>query len=273
MTDCNNPKNDNERALCSCLSATNLAVQTGIQNDNLRAEYTLESASYNRWKIIHDDWINKRNNYQKYSGRWGRSDSFWSNERGMYHCGWATDSWSNWDNSCSNRTDGKYIVDRNANNNWCEGRKGIFKCVKKDNVIQSEISEYNSAEPLTDPQNSSKRWQGVPQPQLQLNPINMQGLTCCSQLFSNINVGQEFNLSATQNCSTQINNTLATPPTPPTPPPRSGEPVPVTEIKTINNKEETTQSNNNLFYIIIILIVLIVLLFAIMSSFIFMKKR
>lgn len=109
--------------------------------------YSVQLTNYNRFDSDYKDWQAKRGKYNKYSQNyWGQQDSFKSNERQATMCGWATDSWDKWDGHCKNMGS-CYSVDKNASFDWCEGRKGIFKCVKSDSCVQSEINEYNSAKP------------------------------------------------------------------------------------------------------------------------------
>jgi len=204
--DCKTPRNDQEKSLCACLQATDAYSRLiGIYEDALE-EYAFSSASYQRWKTIHDRWKAKTNEYSRFRGRWGnwgKPDSFRSNERGMSRCGYRSDSWDDWDDHCREH-DFRFSVDRNDDAwTYC-----AFLCRKDASAVESEKKEYSHAEPVADPENLNKVWKGMQVPSKPVYPPG-SNILCCSQIFTDINIGNDANFeNINQECRMKIQKEL-----------------------------------------------------------------
>jgi hypothetical protein len=233
--DCNNPKNDQERSLCSCYVATQAnktAADTYAANS---AAYAAKSAAHERESGRHDKWRNMSGEF----ANWATRKKQLEDERKQ--TGEGINPQSGW---CKNDYgDGWESVERWAN--WANvGRMNCGRTAA--NVSQTIWNEgYNTAEPIVPPH------PGNP-PQFSL----VSNIQCCSQIFSDINVNRgDLSISEiSQNCDQRINAELNNPSVPaaPTQPPTQ----PPTEDTKEKPTEEKLTEENQMFLIIIIIILL-----------------
>ena len=182
-----------EMQYCICQDAIKVLNKKIAAYDEQKIKYALDDASYNRWFTEHTNWKNRSGNYSKYA-KHGLSEDFtidygdpyqdtnsrcsecakrklengWSVPSGMDGKGMIKNNYYN--RSGIMRCDLKpgtslqgweYYVDDHTNWGWMPEywlTRKWWTCTKSEVGKQTELIEYNNAEPLSDPQNPSVNW-------------------------------------------------------------------------------------------------------------------
>lgn len=250
-TDCQNPKNDQERSLCSCLVATEANKRASDAYTAQLAIYNAKFAEHERENRRLQQWQNKINDFQKFQKYDGVNREFWANQ----HDGtcWAGENWGAANDWCHNAANNKGYDGENywaKEWGWCSARWGNFKCKKPDEIVNAQINEYNSVKPNVPPHPGN-----TPQFELKNN------IQCCSQIFSDITVQGKGDIelnNISQNCSQRLNeelNKITQPPKSET----TSTTTPAPKSSNISsNTLESSQINNEFLIIMIILLSLCV---------------
>jgi len=242
-TKCNNPKNDNERSLCSCLKATEAMTEQIKTYDKDKLARASDQASWSRWNKEWYDWKYHKNNFSwldTEKNKLANETKDWKNcvTEGK---AWGNDGEQN--KYCSDDVGEGWIHQTGVKSgNGCNSSlyKGVCKRSTDKVNVDLWTNHKSKAEPTTDPKDdSNKNWKGESKPS-DLTFTSNNNIMCCSQIFSDIkstsgNVKIE---NINQNCSQRINNSLnntpSTTPTPTTPTPTT----PSTTLSFWNNNKE-----------------------------------
>jgi len=269
---------------CACQDTISSIKQQMAAYDEKNVQYALDDASYNRWSVEHANWQNKIGNYSKYA-KYGVSENFkiewgYTNADTNTRCsecakrklenGWWDDGKgmarnagvAGQDIRCNLKPGTslqgwEYYVDDQKTWGWNESGRKWWTCTKSESGKQTELTEYNNAEPLSDPQNPSVNWKVKGRPTAPTIP-SFGDIVCCNQTFSGLSVANgSININnISQNCNI---NTVTTPTPKPTtvttPKPTVTTPKPtVTMPKPIPG---LSGFNNNTIVIIVMVIIII----------------
>lgn len=199
---CETTKNAQEIQLCSCKLAAETYKKLYEEYTKKRAQYAVDSASYQRWRDIHNQWKNKTGEFEKWNAILGSKDLTFFKEL------WAGGQ-RGWYNDCQDRVN-------NENYNWQCGNsaavpsKNIYdpwgfyayetptargagpcrwleaRCKRRDDSKAKIDNDYNAVEPRVDPK-TNRVWLHVSAPTDDARPPSYTGV-CCSQIFEDIQV-------------------------------------------------------------------------------------
>ena len=245
---CNACKNYTGQEYECCTAVYNMNNLINTFNKELES-YGINLASYTRWIANWNDWNNKKGKYS----HWQDTYNSLVNEK------------KNWNNCVDANTTG-------FRDDWCsqdigtgwhqvgwdQSNCGIYRkgtCQRTFDKINSDwnASGYFQDEPLTDPNDSTKKFlrgQSVP---IMPSFNNNSQIVCCSQTFDQLSA-KAINISdISQTCSASSNTTNA--------------PVSKNNTNTGNTTTNTNINNNTIIGIVIIIVIFILLLIS--SSFSF----
>lgn len=192
---CDNPRNDQERSLCSCSRATD-ALSSALKTYETRlAEYSANKAEYQR---KYQEFQNSKGDYDRRANQ--ERDRLAREEAGMAcgGCGTSQHCWHGWyqvgEGRCGFANAGCYRICK-RNNDWIDRDFGTWKAA--------------NSEPIPPVDSSGESPQA---------PSNMN-IQCCSQIFSDIktNGGNVDFSNVNQDCSQRINERLNANDPPPSP--------------------------------------------------------
>lgn len=244
MTDrCNDTealkKNTQLKSACDCQKSVALIQQAIDEYETQYTDWKNDLESYRRYKKDHDDWENKQGRFKQYSN-YGKKNPF------RIEWGWASDDANEYCKKCArgetlgdgrnckstndNRLGSDGYNDNRRDGEWgwhVAGSRKFWTCEKSDAKIAQENQAYKEQyEPDADPEDSSKTWTGLNEPEKpEFNPnINIQ---CCSQIFDDIKGGRDVNFSdIKQNCTQNINQQVEDASNGVTPSPTTNSPTP-----------------------------------------------
>jgi hypothetical protein len=263
--DCNNPKNNQEQALCSCKQATDTFTKSYDDYNKKYNEYKSDLDSYNRWVNKHEDWkalrgdfkwiADKKSNLANEHKEWNNCVA-WNETQSGKHSDW-----------CNNENYGWEHVGQSGGGCWPGFGKGV--CARTSWRVDQEIQgDISNSEPKADPQDSSKYWLGMPVPQPPQQP-NGTNIMCCSQIFSDINVkdGNANISNISQNCSLQLEQQLSKSTSTAASLPTTSTPTTTSTPATTGTSTPGTPSDTQTTLIFMVLLIVLLLCFSISLGF------
>jgi hypothetical protein len=193
---CDAPKNAQQTQLCACKTAADTYKNLYDDYMKKRAQYAVDSASYQRWIRKHNEWKNKTGEFSKWKDIIASQDAVFGAGMGRYNdChDIANTEHTNW--VC-----GKSAGEKKYYDNWgfyafeTPTSGGIGPCrwvdarCKRTAQSRAKVTnDYNAQEPRSDPQDKKKVWLHVNAPVDYAKPPAYTGV-CCSQIFNDIETG------------------------------------------------------------------------------------
>lgn len=206
--DCNNPRTANERSLCACSESVKNYKRLVDQFDLDKINYASDMASYNRWKVLDNEWQSKSGKYQKWNDIVSSKEHTINKVLGWYGCN-NIDNQGPSNHQCGLQAEidkkydpfGFYAYESYTNRGGGPCRWRNVRCKRTESSKQKIDNDYNTDRPQSDPDDSKKVWLNRNPPQDTSKPPTYNGV-CCSQIIDNIkNSGGDVNLSdISQNC-------------------------------------------------------------------------
>jgi len=260
---CANPNTPALKSLCACESAANMLAESLRTYQAEKLAHTTACNNYkNAWATYQTKHQNWKTNRQNKINELTNEQRIWNNcvlWTGVY----GHDDWCQSDTGFGKQT--------GASQHGCAYGQGKGECKRTSDQINNDLGPWLSQNP--EPSQPPGGTNGVCAPCSTCEPPSGINIQCCSQVFSDINSGNNLTIESIQNCQQEIKQQIAaatttpptttppttTPPTttpPTTPPPTT--PPPTTTPTPTPTPTPTLFINYTLIGIILVFLILMI---------------